>query len=118
MKTLDKAIARYFAVVGDAAIQPDNALSTIAPNGTAFLRNVNGNIAVVTSKGHVFDRIGGERMDIQSGEPGIFRIVSGSYSSGSQNLDVFLRGHSGSAMRIERGGRPIHRNTGDTNERD
>ena len=63
MKTLDKAIARYLAVVGKAATQPNNAMSTMTRNGTAILRNVNGTVAVVTSKGQVFDRIGGTRLD-------------------------------------------------------
>jgi hypothetical protein len=70
MKALNKAITRYFVVMGSAAIQPNFALSTVAPNGTAFLRNVNGNIAVVTSKGNVFDRIGGKRLDGDRGGSG------------------------------------------------
>lgn len=49
-----------------------------------------------------------ERMAVHSDEPGIFRIMSGAYSGGSQNLDVFLQGHAGSAMRIDRAGRIAH----------
>lgn len=50
----------------------------------------------------------GERLAIHSDEPGIFRVLAGAYSGGSQNLDVFLQGHAGSAMRIDRAGRMAH----------
>ncbi len=63
MKTLDQSIARYFQVFGADAMQPNRSLSTVSRNGTAFLKNVTGPLAVVTSKGLVFDRIGGERLD-------------------------------------------------------
>lgn len=49
-----------------------------------------------------------ERMAVHSDESGIFRIMAGAYSNGSQNLDVFLQGHAGSAMRIDRAGRAAH----------
>jgi putative DNA primase/helicase len=50
----------------------------------------------------------GERLAIHSDEPGIFRVLAGAYSGGTQNLDVFLQGHAGSAMRIDRAGRMAH----------
>lgn len=62
MKTLDQAISRYFQVFGEGALQPNSRLSTVSRNHTVFLRNVNGSLAVVTSKGYVYDRIGGERL--------------------------------------------------------
>lgn len=49
-----------------------------------------------------------ERMAVHSDEPGIFRVMAGAYSNGSQNIDVFLQGHAGSAMRIDRAGRMAH----------
>lgn len=49
-----------------------------------------------------------ERMSVHSDEPGIFRVMAGAYSGGAQNLDVFLQGHAGSAMRIDRAGRTAH----------
>jgi len=49
-----------------------------------------------------------ERMAVHSDEPGIFRVMAGAYSGGSQNLDVFLQGHAGSAMRIDRATRMAH----------
>ena len=49
-----------------------------------------------------------ERMAVHSDEPGIFRIMAGAYSGGAQNLDVFLQGHAGSAMRVDRAGRMAH----------
>lgn len=63
MNSIKKAIARYIEVVGDAALQPSPLFSTMASNGTVYLRNVNGLVAVVTSKGLVLDRIGGNRLD-------------------------------------------------------
>lgn len=49
-----------------------------------------------------------ERMAVHSDEPGIFRVMAGAYSGGTQNLDVFLQGHAGSALRIDRAGRIAH----------
>lgn len=49
-----------------------------------------------------------ERMAVFSDEPGIFRIMSGAYSGGSQNLDVFLQSHAGSPIRVDRAGRLAH----------
>lgn len=47
-----------------------------------------------------------ERMAILSDEAGIFDILGGRYSGGIPNLDVFLQGHAGSAVRVNRGSRP------------
>lgn len=49
-----------------------------------------------------------ERMAVHSDEPGIFRVMAGAYSGGAQNLDVFLQGHAGSPLRIDRAGRMAH----------
>jgi hypothetical protein len=59
----DQAIKRYFDVLGPNALQPDHHLSTTTANQTVFLKNVNGLLAVVTSKGYVFDHLGGHRLD-------------------------------------------------------
>jgi hypothetical protein len=37
---------------------------------------------------------------------GIFDILAGRYSNGVPNLDLFLKSHSGSAVRVDRTGRP------------
>lgn len=47
-----------------------------------------------------------ERMAILSDESGIFDILAGRYSGGVPNLDLFLQGHAGSAVRVNRGSRP------------
>lgn len=47
----------------------------------------------------------GEKMAIISSEGGIFDIIAGRYSSGMPNLDVFLQGHAGDSVRVDRGGR-------------
>ncbi len=47
----------------------------------------------------------GDRMAIISTEGGIFEIIGGRYSNGIPNLDVFLQGYSGDALRVDRGSR-------------
>jgi len=46
-----------------------------------------------------------ERMAIFSDEGGIFDNMGGRYSKGVPNLDVFLKSHAGSAVRVNRTGR-------------
>ncbi|MBZ0105204.1 MAG: DUF3987 domain-containing protein [Sulfuricella denitrificans] len=48
----------------------------------------------------------GERMAVLSDEAGIFDILGGRYSGGIPNLDLFLQGHAGSPVRVNRGSRP------------
>lgn len=48
----------------------------------------------------------GERMAVLSDESGIFDILAGRYSGGIPNLDLFLQGHAGSPVRVNRGSRP------------
>lgn len=47
-----------------------------------------------------------ERMAVLSDESGIFDILAGRYSGGIPNLDLFLQGHAGSPVRVNRGTRP------------
>ena len=49
-----------------------------------------------------------ERMAVLSDEAGIFLIMSGMYSGGNANLDVFLQGHAGAPMRVDRADRCAH----------
>jgi putative DNA primase/helicase len=49
-----------------------------------------------------------ERMAVHTDEAGIFGIMSGRYNKGQANLDVFLQGHSGKAIRVDRSGRVAH----------
>jgi putative DNA primase/helicase len=49
-----------------------------------------------------------ERMAIISDEGGIFQTMSGQYSGGVANIDVYLKGHSGSPLRVERAKRKAH----------
>jgi hypothetical protein len=50
----------------------------------------------------------GERMAVHSDEAGIFLIMSGIYNGGAANIDVFLQGHAGTPMRVDRAGRSAH----------
>jgi replicative DNA helicase len=45
------------------------------------------------------------RMAVLSAEGGIFDIMAGRYSSGLPNLDVYLQGHAGDPIRVDRRGR-------------
>lgn len=50
----------------------------------------------------------GERMATHSDEAGTFQIMAGLYSGGQANLDVYLMGHAGSPMRVDRATRAVH----------
>ena len=47
-----------------------------------------------------------ECLGLFSSEGGIFDIMSGRYSKGVPNLDLFLQSHSGDPVRVSRGSRP------------
>ncbi len=47
-----------------------------------------------------------ERMGLLSDEGGLFENMAGRYSGGIPNLDVYLQGHAGSPVRVDRQGRP------------
>ena len=46
------------------------------------------------------------RLAIASTEGGIFDIIAGRYSQSVPNIDVYLKGYSGDAIRVDRRGRP------------
>jgi len=46
------------------------------------------------------------RLAVLSAEGGIFSILAGRYSGGVPSLEVFLKGHSGDMLRVDRRGRP------------
>jgi uncharacterized protein DUF3987 len=48
----------------------------------------------------------GGRLAIISAEGGIFDIIAGRYSSNVPNMDLWLKGHSGDPMKVDRKGRP------------
>lgn len=50
----------------------------------------------------------GERMAVLSDEGGMFLIMGGIYSKGVGNIDVFLQGHAGAPMRVDRAERVAH----------
>jgi len=50
----------------------------------------------------------GERMAVLSDEAVILLIMLGIYSGGQVNIDVFLQGHAGSSMRVDRASRSSH----------
>ncbi|MEZ5116165.1 MAG: YfjI family protein [Candidatus Nanopelagicales bacterium] len=47
----------------------------------------------------------GGRLAILSAEGGVFDMLAGRYTSGLANLDVFLKGHAGDTLRVDRKGR-------------
>jgi hypothetical protein len=50
----------------------------------------------------------GEKMSLLSDEGGIFEVMSGLYSDGKVNIDVFLQAHAGAAVRVDRGERTAY----------
>ncbi len=48
-----------------------------------------------------------ECMSVLSDEGGIFEILGGLYNDGRVNLDVFLQGHAGRSVRVDRGSRTV-----------
>lgn len=48
----------------------------------------------------------GGRLAIISAEGGIFDIVAGRYSGSIPNMDLWLKGHSGDPLKVDRKGRP------------
>lgn len=59
--SFDDAAHLYQTALGEGAMLPSRALSN-ASAGTWHLRNVRGPLAIVTSRGVVMDRIGGQRL--------------------------------------------------------
>jgi hypothetical protein len=47
----------------------------------------------------------GGRIALMSAEGGVFDMMAGRYSQGIPNLDVYLKGHAGDALRVDRVGR-------------
>ena len=48
----------------------------------------------------------GGRIAVISAEGGVFDIIAGRYNGNIPNMDVWLKGHSGDMIRIDRKGRP------------
>jgi hypothetical protein len=48
----------------------------------------------------------GGRLAVLSAEGGIFTTMAGRYSAAAPNLEVFLKGHAGDLLRVDRKGRP------------
>ncbi len=48
----------------------------------------------------------GGRLAIISAEGGIFDIIAGRYSGSIPNMDLWLKGHSGDSLKVDRKGRP------------
>lgn len=61
--TVERAIGLYLAAAGEGALQPNAKLSFVARNGAVILKNVNGFLAIVTARGTVMDRVGGQRIE-------------------------------------------------------
>lgn len=49
----------------------------------------------------------GERMALLSDEGGVFEVMAGLYNNGRVNMNVFLQGHAGSPVRVDRQGRAV-----------
>jgi hypothetical protein len=49
----------------------------------------------------------GGRLVVAGAEGGLFDVMGSRYSKGSPNLDVFLKGHAGDTLRVDRGSRSV-----------
>jgi replicative DNA helicase len=49
----------------------------------------------------------GGRLVVAGVEGGLFDVMGGRYSKGSPNLDVYLKGHAGDTLRVDRGSRSL-----------
>lgn len=50
----------------------------------------------------------GERMAVLSDEGGVLSVMAGLYSGGQSNFDVYLQGHAGTPINVERATRSAH----------
>ncbi len=61
---------------------------------------------VTTEKLGTLMSLNDERMAVMSDEGGIFETMGGRYSGGVPNIDLYLQGHAGGAVKVDRGSRP------------
>lgn len=87
-----------------ALINEINDLKRDMPAAIRFPRLWTGDITPEKLQNLMADH--GERMALLSDEGGIFENMSGLYSNGRVNPDIFLKSHAGSSVRVDRGSRP------------
>lgn len=88
-KTIQNNIEILERELGDIPTCPQLWTSDVTPEHLATIMATNG-----------------EAMAILSDEGGIFDILSGLYSDGKANIDLFLQSHSASSVRVDRGSKP------------
>ena len=96
----DDAVKRRLLEEEAAQVERDMPPAIIAP------RLWTGDTTAETLQGLLVDH--DERMAVLSDEGGIFEVMAGLYSDGRANLDVFLQGHAGGSVRVDRQSRTAH----------
>jgi hypothetical protein len=96
--TTPEARAEALAMASDAALHLENLVVPPQP------RLVADDITTEAAASLLAEQNG--RLAILSAEGGIFATLAGRYSGGVPSLEVFLKGHAGDLLRVDRKGRP------------
>jgi hypothetical protein len=96
--TNPEARAEAMAMATDAALHADDQTVPTLP------RLVADDITTEAAASLLAEQ--GGRLAVLSAEGGIFSTLAGRYSGGTPSLEVFLKGHAGDLLRVDRKGRP------------
>ncbi|MCF7552172.1 YfjI family protein [Pseudonocardia sp. WMMC193] len=91
------ARAEALAAATDATLQAERPVSAVP-------RLIADDITTEAAASLLAEQQG--RLAVLSAEGGIFSTLAGRYSSGIPSLEVFLKGHAGDLLRVDRKGRP------------
>lgn len=90
--------AEALAMAADAAIHADEQTVQALPRLVADDVTTEAAASLLAEQGG--------RLAVLSAEGGIFSTLAGRYSGGTPSLEVFLKGHAGDLLRVDRKGRP------------
>ncbi|WP_250548637.1 YfjI family protein [Pseudonocardia sp. H11422] len=92
------ARAEALAYAADAAVEAEQAVVPSLPRLIADDVTTEAAASLLAEQGG--------RLAVLSAEGGIFSTLAGRYSGGVPSLEVFLKGHAGDLLRVDRKGRP------------
>jgi hypothetical protein len=96
--TNTEARAEALAMATDAALHADEQRVPVLPRLLADDVTTEAAASLLAEQGG--------RLAVLSAEGGIFSTLAGRYSGGTPSLEVFLKGHAGDLLRVDRKGRP------------
>lgn len=103
-RTIDAANMRDPAARAEALAAAADA-TLVAEKAVAALPRLIADDVTTEAAASLLSEQGG-RLAVLSAEGGIFSTLAGRYSSGVPSLEVFLKGHAGDLLRVDRKGRP------------